>query len=225
MKKPSKIKKPIYGLAMGSLLMTGLSGSLPTTADAKTKITISSSKITLKAGKSKTLKLKGVSSRNVKKVKWESSKKKIATVSSKGVVKAKKAGKCTITAKYASKTYKCKVTVKKAVSDESTSEQKTSQETTTYEPRDNQMTTLYGPPPGYPGYDEWQNLYHDTTESPTSSIPDKQPVTTEKAAKDAPTTQTSEQITTGESSSEQPVPYMPSENENITVYGPPEVFQ
>ena len=46
------------------------------------------------------------------KVKWSSSKKKVATVSAKGVVMAKSKGKSIITAKAASKKLKCKVTVK-----------------------------------------------------------------------------------------------------------------
>lgn len=46
-----------------------------------------------------------------KKYKWSSSNKSIATVDSKGVVRAKKTGTCTITAKYGKKSYKCKVKV------------------------------------------------------------------------------------------------------------------
>ena len=45
-------------------------------------------------------------------VKWSSSDKKIATVSSSGVIKGVKKGKATITAKAGKKTYKCVVTVK-----------------------------------------------------------------------------------------------------------------
>lgn len=48
-----------------------------------------------------------------KKAKWSSNNKSVATVSSKGKVKAKKAGKAVITAKVGSKKLKCKVTVKK----------------------------------------------------------------------------------------------------------------
>lgn len=70
---------------------------------------LSSEDITLEEGKTKTLKVNGTSS----KVKWSSSNKSIATVSSKGVVKAKKAGKATITAKCGGRSLKCKVTVKK----------------------------------------------------------------------------------------------------------------
>ena len=43
---------------------------------------------------------------------WKSSNKKVATVTSKGKITAKKAGTCTITGKVNGKTYKCKITVK-----------------------------------------------------------------------------------------------------------------
>ena len=45
------------------------------------------------------------------KYKWTSSNKKVATVSSKGIVTAKKKGKTTITAKKGKTTYKCKLVV------------------------------------------------------------------------------------------------------------------
>lgn len=47
-----------------------------------------------------------------KKVKWSTSNKKVATVDSKGKVKAKSNGKATITAKVGGKKYTCKVNVK-----------------------------------------------------------------------------------------------------------------
>ena len=46
------------------------------------------------------------------KVKWSTSNKKIATVTSKGLVKGKKVGTATVTAKVGKKSLKCKVTVK-----------------------------------------------------------------------------------------------------------------
>ena len=67
---------------------------------------------TLNVGKKYTLKISGTK----KKIKWSSSNTKIATVSSKGKVTAKKKGKCTITAKIGKKKYKCIITVKQTKS-------------------------------------------------------------------------------------------------------------
>ena len=47
-----------------------------------------------------------------KKVTWSSSNKKVAAVSTKGKVTAKKKGTAIITAKVSGKKYKCKITVK-----------------------------------------------------------------------------------------------------------------
>ena len=80
-------------------------------------IKLNKKKLTLRVGKTYKLKVKGTS----KTVKWSSSNKKIAKVSSSGLVKAKKVGKATITAKVAGKTLKCKVTVKKKGSSSSSS--------------------------------------------------------------------------------------------------------
>lgn len=80
----------------------------PSSAGAKKKVKLNKTKLTLTEGKSYTLKLKN----NKKKVKWTSTKKNVATVTAKGKVKAKKAGKTTITAKVSGKKYKCRVTVK-----------------------------------------------------------------------------------------------------------------
>ena len=77
---------------------------------AASSIKISKKKKTLRVGDKYTLKITGTS----KKVKWSSSNKKVATVNSKGKVKAKKKGTATITAKVGGKKYKCKITVKKA---------------------------------------------------------------------------------------------------------------
>lgn len=79
--------------------------AVPTYAKPK----INKKKITLIVGKKAKLKVKGTK----KKVKWSSSNKSIASVSKKGVVKAKRPGKVTIRAKVGKKTLKCKVTVKK----------------------------------------------------------------------------------------------------------------
>ncbi len=100
--------------AVLSLAVTMTSISLPTTAAAAKKVKLNKTKATLRVGKTTTLKV----TKGGKKVKatFTSNKKKIATVGKKtGKVKAKKKGTCTITAKYAGKKYKCKITVKKKV--------------------------------------------------------------------------------------------------------------
>jgi uncharacterized repeat protein (TIGR02543 family) len=61
----------------------------------------------LLAGQGVSLKLKGASGT----VKWSSSKKSVATVSSNGTVKAKKKGKTVITAQYGGKKYKSTISV------------------------------------------------------------------------------------------------------------------
>ena len=71
-----------------------------------------SSKVSLK--RKQTLKLAATVSpiTSKEKVKYSSSNKKVVSVSSKGVIKAKKKGKATITVKSGKKTYRIKVTVK-----------------------------------------------------------------------------------------------------------------
>lgn len=44
-------------------------------------------------------------------MKWKSSNSKIASVSSRGVIKAKNLGKCTVSANYKGKTYRCRIKV------------------------------------------------------------------------------------------------------------------
>ena len=74
------------------------------------KIKLNKKSVTVTVGKTVRLKVKGTK----KKVKWRSTNKKIARVSSKGVVKGVKEGKCKIIAKVGKKQLKCTVTVKKA---------------------------------------------------------------------------------------------------------------
>lgn len=77
------------------------------TVEAATKLSKKSA--TLYVGETLQLKLTGGSRSSS----WKSSKSKIASVSKKGKVTAKKAGTCKITVKQAGKTYTCKITVKK----------------------------------------------------------------------------------------------------------------
>lgn len=77
------------------------------------KLTLSEKKLTLKKGKKETLTVSRNPIGSSDKLTWKSSNKKIATVSSKGKITAKKKGSCTITVRSASgKTAKCRVTVK-----------------------------------------------------------------------------------------------------------------
>lgn len=76
--------------------------------EAASKVKINKTSTTIYVGKTETLKISGTS----KTVKWTTSNKRVATVSNKGKVTAKKAGTATITAKVSGKSYKCKVTVK-----------------------------------------------------------------------------------------------------------------
>ena len=100
------LKHIIISFLVFTMLVSVVPGSY---SSAAKKVKLNKTKLSLKVGKSYTLKLKN----NKKKVKWSSTKKKVATVSSKGKVKAKKAGSAKIVAKVGKKKYTCKVTVKK----------------------------------------------------------------------------------------------------------------
>ena len=106
----NKMKRILTIVLTLALIVTMMPMNL-TNVNAKSTTRLSSKKIVLQVGKTKKLKVKnkpaGV------KVVWKSSKKKVATVSKKGKVKAKKPGKTTITAKVGKKKYKCKVIVKR----------------------------------------------------------------------------------------------------------------
>lgn len=103
---------------------------------------LSSSKVELKVGSSKTIKLKNytkLSKAKIKKVKWTSSKKGVLSIKTSGKYKqnckitAKKSGSTTLKLKYNNKTYKCTVKVNKKKTSEqpTTTEQKTTEKVTT----------------------------------------------------------------------------------------------
>ena len=102
-------KGVIKGLKKGTATITAKIGK----KKYKCKVTVeapklSSTKKTVTAGTSFALKLNGTK----RTVKWYTSNKKIATVSSKGVVKTLRAGSVKITAKLGGKSYVCRLTVK-----------------------------------------------------------------------------------------------------------------
>lgn len=76
------------------------------------KLTVKPKTSVLKKGQKKTLKTDIVPISATDKVRFTSSNKKVASVSSKGVIKAKKKGRATITVKAGKKTVKVKVQVK-----------------------------------------------------------------------------------------------------------------
>lgn len=85
----------------------------PVNANATTKVTLSNTKITLKLGNTKVLKLKNAKG----KVTWNISNAKVVSIKKKDAssitLVPKKQGKVTITAKNNKKTYTCKVNVPK----------------------------------------------------------------------------------------------------------------
>lgn len=103
-KKKNRILCCVIILAMA--LAMGIGGSAKAAS-----VKLSNTKVTLDEGSSTTLKVKGTK----KKATFKSSRESVATVSKSGVIKGKKAGKCTITVKVGKKTLTCSVTVKKRV--------------------------------------------------------------------------------------------------------------
>ena len=107
-------KKGIRSLAILLVLILTLGFSPVTNVEAKSAPRLNYKKVTLVQGKKKKLKVRNL--RRGRKVKWYSTKKSVATVNKKGVIKAKKKGKAYIVAKVGRKKYRCKVIVKKKVS-------------------------------------------------------------------------------------------------------------
>lgn len=113
-----------FVLALAMILTT----YQPTATYAATKApTISAKKMTLQVGSKKTLTIKNAGKNAT--LKWFSSKKSVATVSKKGVVKAVKAGTANVKCKVVTKSKKhytltCKITVKNAAVSKMVSTQK-----------------------------------------------------------------------------------------------------
>ena len=96
-----------FNKSLAITLILSLCLTLAAPVDAKSKVKLNITKATLSIGGSINLKLLN----NKKKVTWKSSNKKVASVTKKGKVKAKKKGKASIVAKVGKKKYTCKVTV------------------------------------------------------------------------------------------------------------------
>ena len=118
--KTSFIKKAGLSavIAASSVALPAASGLTPVITSAyAAKIKLSTTSKTMTRGQTYTLKVKG----SKKKTKWSSSKKSVATVSSKGKVTAKKKGTVYIYAKVAGKRLKCRITVNNPASSTSSS--------------------------------------------------------------------------------------------------------
>lgn len=120
-------KKGIRSLAILLVLILTLGFSPVTNVEAKAAPRLNYRKITLVQGKKKRLKVRNLRKR--RKVKWYSTKKSVATVNRKGVVKAKRKGKAYIVAKVGKKKYRCRVIVKKKVSKKKKKTKKTKKPT------------------------------------------------------------------------------------------------
>lgn len=102
-----KRKRAVLYLIIFAMAVSFFAGE--TSSQAKKKsISLNYKKLTLKVGQKKRLKVRGTSN----KAKWSSSNKKVAAVSKKGVVKAKKKGKAVITAKMGKWKQKARIIVK-----------------------------------------------------------------------------------------------------------------
>lgn len=107
MTKPFSTKYAM-GTSILFLTLAVFGGSYHATVDAKAhKPKLSFSKVTLKEGATKKLKVKNTK----KKITWSSNKKKVVTVNNKGILRAKKKGNAKITAKLGKKKLTCTVKV------------------------------------------------------------------------------------------------------------------
>ncbi|MCR5625122.1 MAG: Ig-like domain-containing protein [Lachnospiraceae bacterium] len=113
MKKHSSViwKRIAICFVCSILVISGFGNSGVKRAYAASNIKLNKNKITLRVGKYKQLKLKGAKGW----ISWNSTNKKVATVSSTGLVKAKKKGKATINVFFKKKVFSCQVKVKKKI--------------------------------------------------------------------------------------------------------------
>lgn len=106
----NKVKK--IRMISSMVLFVFVMAFLPIQTEAKDKIYLNRTKITLNVGQTKKLSLIRNKKNVKKKVKWTSKNKKKVSVDRKGVIRALHSGKAKITAKYQGKKYACIVVVK-----------------------------------------------------------------------------------------------------------------
>lgn len=122
------MKKKLLSILLLIALLISFSAPLGMQAADKT-IKLNKAKAVLEVDAKITLKLGDIVATDVK---WSSSAKKIASVTSKGVVTAKSEGSATITAKHENKTYSCKITVVDSNKEQENSKSKGVKITKTY---------------------------------------------------------------------------------------------
>ena len=110
MRRNKKVLKAAAWAMAFTMVVTG--AEIPVSVTAARKPKLNRKKATLRVGKTIRLRVKNAGK---KKVKWSSSKKKIATVNKKGIVKAQNPGKTVIKAKVGGKVLKCRVTVRNPI--------------------------------------------------------------------------------------------------------------
>ena len=110
MRRNKKVLKAAAWAMAFTMVVTG--AEIPVSVTAARKPKLNCKKATLRVGKTIRLRVKNAGK---KKVKWSSSKKKIATVNKKGIVKAQNPGKTVIKAKVGGKVLKCRVTVRNPI--------------------------------------------------------------------------------------------------------------
>ncbi len=112
----------VFATGVGVLAVDN-NASAKKAAKKVTKIALSKKSLTVMTGNGKKLKIKGVTAKQFKKIKWTVSDRSVARIYLDSVFKTAtvfgyKAGKIKVKAKYKKKTYTCKVTVKTGSSGE-----------------------------------------------------------------------------------------------------------
>lgn len=108
MRKFSKVIAVFILILTASLIVPDTTVPYYGTVDVQAATKLSKTKATLIKGQTLTLKLGTI---KYSKIKWTSSKKSVAIISSKGKITANGKGSTIITAKYKNKKYTCKITV------------------------------------------------------------------------------------------------------------------
>ena len=97
--KHSKKAKKLFPVLLSTGLILSVAACVPTAVNAAKKPALNKKKLTLEVDGTATLKLKNISDKKQKKVKWSSDDIIVAAVSSNGRVTAKLEGHAKITAK------------------------------------------------------------------------------------------------------------------------------